>query len=878
LVDAALVLSRGHVVAPATRFFGRTRDLAAIERAFDEGARLVTLWGPAGMGKTRLATEVARAHEQAMPGGAYLCELAQARDTTALASAVARALRVPLGGEDDAALIDRLGEALAARPPSLVVLDNLEQVLAQATQALATWLERAPHVRWIATSRERTRLPDELPIELSPLATEGEGETPPEGLALFVDRVLRARGGGEDPGLAARAAPLVRKLDGIPLVLELAAARFDLLGLEDMLEQLGRRLDLFADARAKTPRQATLRQALDWSWDLLGPIERRALARLSTLKSAFDVRAASAILSGIEGDPIQLVEALRDKSLLRVERVADGGRPARLAPFEGVRDLAEEKLAAMPEDRARAEAEHLAYFVRTGEALLTRFDETGDMAIVDALALELENLNEASERALAAGDATNALRATLVVDLAAVTRGPFGAHLERLDRVLSRAPDVAPALRARGLMARGRARALLGRLAAAEVDLKAAVALAETSNDEALVASATVELGVARHRSSALDDARQLYERALAIVAARGPRRAEGRVLGNLGAIDHDARRFDEAITRYEKAIAILASTPDRRLLGLFSTNLGVLEQERGRNAEARRRYEGALEALRDAGDPRLVAIALGSLGSLHQEEGRFDEAETCHARAVALLRETGDRRSEALGLARLGVARAALDRRDDARTALERGDHLAATIDDPLVVSALDLARGHVEVAEARRARAELREAEASQRLASTAERVARARAGSPSFADRSDDVRAIARLLDRARAALGAPAEDGDGSLLVAPDARFVRPPKGTWQDLRNRVPARRLLMVLLASQRDTPGATVSLDALRESAWPGERMQARAAANRIHVALNQLRNAGLRDAIQRAEGGYRLDPAIVVHHVIAAPIEGST
>ena len=866
---------------PASRFIGRRADLDAIRGLLERGSRLVTLWGPAGMGKTRLALEVAGAWADAHPTeGVWLCELASSRDLTAVCGVVSRALNAPVAaGKRDAAIVERIGRILAAQGPSLFVADNLEQVIADATPALDRWVRMAPEVRFLITSRERTRLPGEVSYELAPLSlpSSDDPDQASEAVDLFVDRVLAQRpsaAAGRDE--AAAVATLVRKLEGIPLAIELAAARADVLGVSGMLGRLTSRLDLLTGGlRGVSARQATLRGAIEWSWDLLDEAERAALARCSVFRGGFSIEAAGAVL-GDAARALDWIQSLRDKSLLRAVAGATG---VRFSLYEGVRELAAEKLAEHP-DRDATVGRHAAYFLAAGEALASELDRVGALDALNRIADDLENLLSVAEGAR--GDpkrgreaAERALRALLVIDPVLSTRGPFGAQLELLDRALAAAEETAadPLLRARALAARGRVRPLRGLDEAGLRDLEQARARAAELGASAVLAGIVTDLGVHHHRRRAMDQARACYEEALALHRAAGARRAEGRVLGNLGALHHDERRFDEAMRHYEQALSIVAAIGDGRLEGVFSTNAGLLEQERGAPARARRRYEHAAAILEEVGDRRLVALTLGNLGTLHQEEGRLGEARACHDRATALLQEVGDRRSEAIARSRLGAVLASLDAVDESRRALDRAERLLVHLGDELSTELAQLSRGFLDLAIARGSRLGPRPDEASEPLAQARARVAHARAGAPSLADRSDDIRLCLRLLERSLSALGDDTVRADHELLFAPDARWCRPPRSAWQDLRERHAVRRLLVKLVEQQRAAPGRGISLAELQEAGWPGERILPEAASNRIYVAFNQMRKIGFKPWLKKDGDGYSLDSSLPVHYVTFDP-----
>ncbi|WP_437575376.1 ATP-binding protein [Sorangium sp. So ce887] len=895
---------RWHLAVPASRFVGREGELAAIAELFRRGDRLVTVWGPAGMGKTRLALELASRWAEAQAGEAvWLCELTACRDLRAVCGAVARAIGAQVAaGRREATLVERIGRALATEGPALLVLDNLEHVLEQTAPALDAWVRAAPELRFLTTSRERTRVPGEISYELGPLGLPAEGSTERSAaVALFLDRAAAHRATAPPPPgdeRLADVAVLVRRLEGIPLAIELAAAREGVLGVGGLLARLGSRLDLLAGAaRGREARQATLRGAIEWSWDLLDDRERRALACCSVFRGPFTLAAAAAVLAEPDAAAIDRIEALRDKSLLRAAPPGSDGA-TRFALYEGVRELAAEKLAERGEREAAVER-HAAFYLAAGEAAAADFERRGGLDALNRIAGDLEELLAVAEGALAAAAgpragssaaaqgalaevapraaAERALRALSAIEPVLSTRGPFGAQLELLDRALAAAESLAahPRVVAGALAARGRARRLRGQAEAALEDLERARAQAAALGAEALISGILADLGVLHHGRREMERARDHYEQALALHRALGDRRAEGRALGNLGALHHDERREGEAAAYYERAIAIAAEIGDGRLEGIFSTNAGLLEQERGAPAQARRRYERAAAILGEVGDRRLLAITLGNLGALHHEEGRLADARACHGRAVALLREVGDRRSEAIALCRVGAALASVGEVEEARRALEPAERLLAQLGDEPDVELARVASGFVDVALAQAARRAGRGDEAAAHAGAARRRIARAREGSPSSASRSDDVRLLLRILERSLAALGLPEAQAEGEreLLLTEGARFVRPPGGGWHDLRERHAARRLLLALAEQQRCAPGRGLSLATLQEAGWPGERILPEAAANRIYVAMNQLRKLGMKPWLRRDAEGYSLDPALPVHYVAVEP-----
>jgi predicted ATPase/class 3 adenylate cyclase len=324
--------------------FGRVRELRDIGDAFDRGARLVTLLGPGGTGKTHLALRHARAWRGDHPGGTWLCDLSEARTPAEVARTFGVALGVPLDAGDP---LETLGAALASRGRVLLVVDNLEQVEVEPEALLGGLLRAAPEARLLATSRHRLGVRGEhlLPLEPLPLPVgDGPVQDSPA-VAMFIDRARAASPRLKlDPASLRVIGRLVNLLDGLPLAIELAAARVRVLSPARILERMGRRLDVLK-RRGGPTRQATLRAAIDGSWELLSPVERAAFAACAVFEGSFDLEAAEAIFD-FEAWPEapwadEVLESLVDKSLVR-SRDVDG--ELRFSLFRHLHDYATERM------------------------------------------------------------------------------------------------------------------------------------------------------------------------------------------------------------------------------------------------------------------------------------------------------------------------------------------------------------------------------------------------------------------------------------------------------------------------------------------------------------------------------------------------------
>ncbi|MEW2417931.1 BTAD domain-containing putative transcriptional regulator [Streptomyces sp. NPDC046866] len=413
----AVVARRGNLRARLTTFVGREEDIRAIGGDLAR-ARLVTLLGPGGAGKTRLSQEAAEAQPaDAAPDGVWFVELAPVDDPEAVAEAALSALgarETKLRGasaEEMRALTDRAGDnpldrltEHCARLRLLLILDNCEHVVGAAAELAEQLLTRCPGVRILATSREPLGVPGEFLRPVEPLPD-------PVAVRLLGDRGAAARPGFSPDDDPEAAAEICRRLDGLPLAIELAAARLRLLTPRQIADRLDDRFRLLTGgARTVLPRQQTLRAVVDWSWDLLDEPERAVLRRLSVFAGGCDLAAAEAVCTDDRGgrpaDVADALGALVDKSLVIAAPAADGMRYRLL---ETVAEYAGERLDEVPGDRAAAERRHLVHYrelARTTEPLLRGPHQR---AAGERFATEYENLRTALRRAVAARDTDEVL-------------------------------------------------------------------------------------------------------------------------------------------------------------------------------------------------------------------------------------------------------------------------------------------------------------------------------------------------------------------------------------------------------------------------------------------------------------------------------------
>ena len=697
-------------------FVGRSTELRALAARLDAGARLLTVLGPGGTGKTRFVRRYGWTWLGDWPGGVYFCDLSEARSLDGIFFAVASALQVPLGKEDPGV---QLGHAIAGRNRCLIILDNFEQVLEHAPVTLGRWLDRAADAAFVVTSRERLHLPGEEILPIEPLPLEKEA------IDLFAARA-RAQRPDFVLGDANRAAvaEVVRLLDGLPLAIELAAARVRVLSPAQLVERLRDRFSLLAGASGGAARQATLRAAIDWSWDLLTPWEQAALAQCAVFEGGFTLEAAESVLdlsAWPDAPPaMDAVQALVDKSLLRTWVPAEQGRFDIEEPYFGmyvsIHEYAAEKLKASgPGAERAAEERHGRYFAGFGmEEALEALSLHGGVKRRRTLALEIDNLVAACRRAVGRGDGDAAVatyRATWeVLDL----QGPCASGVDLGAQVLA-LDGLEDSQRAAALASRATSLRRAGRMEEAGTGFEQVLSLFRNMGDRRREASVLVGLGNLRRDQGRMGEARTHLESALAIAREVGNRRQEGSLLGNLGNLHGESGNMEKAGTNYQQALAIHREVGNRRDEGIVLGNLGLLHTDLGRIEEARALYDAALAIDREVGDRRHEGFVLGVLANLLRDQGRLDEARSICDQALAIHRAVGNRRSEGSGLGTLGEILARQGRVSEAREALRKGEALLREVGDQLGLVVLLCEWGHTELAanDLDAARAALAEAE---------------------------------------------------------------------------------------------------------------------------------------------------------------------
>ena len=893
--------ARSNLPTIASSFVGRRDALEDLATLLRQPVRLVTLRGPAGTGKTRLAIELAKQIEQGTldlgadddgeheAGGVWFCDLSDTRTLEGLCLALAQTLDVPLGAASTEAMVAQLGAALEARRSVLLMLDNFEQVVSAANDSVGAWIEAAPRTRFLATSRQRLGVEGERVLDLRPLSVprvDGEAAAS-DAVTLFVERARSARPGyeltGEDAPVVAE---IVRRLDGLPLAIELAAARMKVLGARQVAEHLARRFDLLAERETdRTARQATLRGALDWSWDLLEPWERTALAQCSVFRGGFDLRAAESVLElGEHGDApwtLDVVQALLDRSLMHaVQTTAEA--PMRYRLYETVIEYAREKL---DDEAARAVADrHAEHYLGVVEAAAAQAPGPTSSAAIAILQAEVENAFTAHARFVEAGRAAEAIRVALALEPLLTRSGPVTLRRWLFDPAVDAADEAVPASTlAEGLVARGAVLLDLGEIEASVADRERALEVARRAGAAVAEGRALAALARSSFHVGKLDDAaerfgeaiaclaqagaerdaavarshlanahylwgdheraRAEYDAALPVLEATGDVRSRAMTLGNLASLEHELGNVERARQLCREVLRVQREIGDRHNEGCYLTNLGSIEIEQGATVKARQRLDEALDLLRATGNRRWEAIAIGYLAQCDELSDEPDDARDRYREALALHRDVENAYHEGLTLAWLGRLEADEGNLDEARDVLARAEEKLNAIGQNILVTVASLCSGHVALATGERERAERSLAEARQ------------------AASGSSEVRAAAQRLEAALAK--APAAGGL-VLVVGNDARWFRIGDGERIDISTRRAPRLLLGALLAKRETEPGAALDVADLLAAGWPGERVDHEAGVSRVYTGIATLRKMGLKGVLIRRDEGYLLSPDV--------------
>ena len=887
-----------------TSFVGREAELARLSALIDGGNRLITLLGPPGIGKTRVASRfLMGCSAQGRPTA--FCDLRGVETIEALCLTLGQALGVQLGASPTSTeLIEQIGRALASHGPLVVVLDNFEQLVLADPLPLSDWLMSAPAVVFVVTSRRLLRLGVEKPFELDPLPTPlSPDEWECDAVRLFVERATSA-----EPRFRAHdcengtVQALVRQLEGLPLAIELAACAMRRETPAQLLSRLeGTVLTLECCERDRDPRHRTLRRAIAGTWNALTGREQEVLSQLAGFRGGFTEDAACQVVTdpsaqasfGADGSVGSIIARLRDSSLL----YAVPGQVRRWDSYEAIWEFVREEGRVSGSRRAALQRRHANYFRTYHQPCLAAPGRLLGPDERQRLSQDRANLQAAYAYAR---DKKNDALAELALPLA----------LGLVEYAPQQAVDViAYALEAEAkglewplLLLRARAERQLGRFAEARQHLDRASTGLETGGRWISQAEIDLELGYLEYCSGEIESARAHFSQAIRLSGQLGQPILEGAARFALGWVLAEACLDSTAFESYARAKHCfeVAGDPDRvsEVRGAESAHQLAFQREVSQQVFLRQRMTA-----QRSGDRVSEARAWAGLGLFAFERGALDDAVDSFQRAIRLCAAVGLAREESFYWFRLGMALEEQRNGCEALQAYRRGQTLAKTIGERRAEAFGDVflasprmtdgsaqaARAHLAsvgrwweskgdlgiawAAQLQQCRCELVEAqrasrEGRARRAKSLRKSAESRQVRAFAEDRRDRFNSAVRS-DAARFLLRLYRQERDQPLVLpslrVPSAcdRFQLEGR-TAVSLASSPVARRCLKALVTARREHPGIDVPVDVLLAAGWPGQSFHGDSGTVRVKNVVRRLRRSGLDGVLLTGEAGYRIDPGL--------------
>lgn len=644
------------------RFIGRERELAAV-RELLLTSRLLTLAGVGGSGKTRLALQVATDLLDDFEHGVWWVELAALSDPLLVPQAVAAALGIP--ERADRTLAEALANVLRPRQ-LLLVLDNCEHLLAACAELIAALLRACPQLRVLATSREALTISGETVWLVLPLRVPDTYQLPPvegllayEAVELFIERARSVRPAfALTPENAAAVVQVCRRLDGIPLAIELAAARIRVLSVEQIVARLDDAYRLLTGgSRSALPRQQTLRAAMDWSYDLLSAHEQACFRRLAVFAGSFSLEAAEAVCAGASGeayDVLEVLSSLIDKSLVLVEQRS---AEARYRLLEPIRQYGQDRLQERAE-AAQVRRAHRDWYAGLAERAEAEMAGAQQKRAFDRLEAEHENLRAAIGWSLEQHEAEAAAQIGVAIRLFWLLRGYMSEGRSWLGRALA-GFSARNAVRAKALNA-------AAILASLQDDYTPARALAEESLELSRALAERQQTGYALYILGRLARIAGSYaaavtflEESLALFRELHQRDSIALVLSDLGLTVLYLGEYERAAALCEQSLTLARELGDPRSIASWLANLGTVLLARGDDTRAQELCEESLTIRRALGYKGGCAHTLTILGHIAMAQGAPERAAACYAESLSLRRETGEQEGIAAALEGLAAVSA---------------------------------------------------------------------------------------------------------------------------------------------------------------------------------------------------------------------------
>ncbi|HJS28873.1 MAG TPA: tetratricopeptide repeat protein, partial [Anaerolineales bacterium] len=656
---------RANLPIQLSSFIGRERELAQVREMLSD-SRLVTLVGPGGCGKSRLAIQVALELIAEYPHGVWLIELGAISDPALIAQKTASVLG--LEAESERSLLDVLTDYLSEKN-LLLVLDNCEHLISGCAQLAETLLQACPNLRILATSREALGIAGESSLVVPSLAVPDPGGWPAavddiasdlssyEGVHLFVERALAVRPGFR---LTSENAPAVAqicyRLDGIPLAIELAAARVKAMSVEQIAERLDDRFRLLTGgSRTALPRHQTLQALIDWSYELVSEPERVLLRRLSVFAGGWTLEAAEKVCAG-NGIParqvLDLLARLVDKSLVAVEERTG---TARYRMLHTIRQYAREKLFASGEEE-RVRARHLDFYAGLAEEAEPQLRSAEQLQWLDRLETDHDNLRAALRWGQQGAGPDLGLRLAGALFWFWLLRGHASEGRGWLEGILALNGEGRQSLAyARALWASGYLAVGQGDVVAGRSRLEASREIFTEVDDQEGIADSLLGLGRTAYFQGDYTAALSLYQHSLAASEAAGYPWGSAQAHYRLGMVFLVQGDYGQARPHFEESVRKFRDLGDKWGLSYALSALGEEAHRRGDYALARSVLEESLRIFRELGSKSGIAMSLGELGWLSLSEGDYVAARSRLEESLALRQEMGYRVGMAIALNLLG-------------------------------------------------------------------------------------------------------------------------------------------------------------------------------------------------------------------------------
>lgn len=850
-----------------TTFIGRERDLSELTDLLKSGERLVTITGPAGIGKTRLVCALGGRLDAERD--IRFVDLSEAHDQTAVCSAVAEALDHVMAGDGD--LVDDLASAVKSLGETTLVFDNLEQVVEAAAKPINTWLQGALGLTIVATSREPLDIAFERVFRLSPLSTSRKGDQLSPAVLLFRDRAERVRRGFPMDNQSLQILErLAEKLDGVPLAIELVASKSHLLAPAQLLDMLDEQFGyITATSSTSSGRHETLHNAIDFSWQLLSAAERSALAQTSVFRGAFEVRRFLEVVSVAhitDAPPLmEVLDELISKSMV-LAFTDEGGQAFKYRVLIDVRAFVATFLKnSEREDCERRFITHMAGTVDKLPGVVLPSTE-----VLKALQFDRDNLTDCLNLALERADTTfgieKAAQVAMLLCEVYARFGPLSSAEAVLERVLGRSgPSALPTgLKAHLLLHRSGMRRIHRDLDSAEADARGALAAAEEVGSDRLTTMVCVSLSVLLLQRFQHEEARQLLSR---IPDSQMTRQAGVHAWCHyaLATSYLDCGRVPESIRECEIAIESAREHDHGLAVSQAAIRRGSCALETSDFLNAVIWFE---RARLDPNSHSARATACHGLGRTFQLQGQLDDAEKFYAESLDQFEEVGNKPGKAIVSAYWGWLRATNDEIAESHSLLSQAESLLERMGLTELVVGVRTFMGHLDLARARAAEGDERKAHlenARRRLSITDGTATDDDEESRDWESLSFFVRFAATTL---RGALEQVEQGGNGN----PDAIFGT--KGSWFQLagqercniHHRATLCRVLECLITARTSQAGEAVNPVDLFASGWPDENVSIESGMNRVYVAISTLRKLGLSGLILKREGGYLIDPDCIV------------